>query len=120
IKYQTVTSDMLRLGFLIAACSGLVSAAPPSFDQTVQPLLSKNCLACHNDRLASGNLNIAPYLKRESLVDREQWERIVRKVRSGEMPPKGVPRPPQPEIEALVRYVQGEFEKADAAVKPDP
>jgi len=70
--------------------------------------------------MASGNLNIAPYLKRESLTDREQWERIVRKVRSGEMPPKAVPRPPQLQIEALVHYLESEFEKADRAVKPDP
>jgi Protein of unknown function (DUF1592)/Protein of unknown function (DUF1588)/Protein of unknown function (DUF1587)/Protein of unknown function (DUF1585)/Protein of unknown function (DUF1595) len=112
---------MRRLGILIAAGSGFVSAAtPPSFEQTVQPLLSTTCLACHNDRMASGNLNIAPYLKRESLTDREQWERIVRKVRSGEMPPKAVPRPPQLQIEALVHYLESEFEKADRAVKPDP
>ena len=111
---------MRRLGCLIAAVTGFLSAAPPSFDSTVQPVLSKTCLACHNESLASGNLNIVPYLKRESLADREQWDRILRKVRSGEMPPKGVPRPPQPQMEALVRFVQGEFDKADAAVKPDP
>ena len=112
---------MRRLAILAAACSGLVSAATgPSFDQAVQPLLSKTCLACHNEHLASGNLNIAPYLKPQSLADREQWERIVHKLRSGEMPPKGVPRPPQTQIEAVVRYVEAEFDKADRAIKPDP
>src|ERR1044071_999971 len=111
---------MRRLGCLIVAATGLLYAAPPSFDSSVQPLLSKTCLACHNERLASGNLNIAPYLKRESLVDREQWDRILRKVRSGEMPPKGVPRPAQPQIEALLHYVESELEKAVRAVKPDP
>ncbi len=36
------------------------------------------------------------------------------------MPPKGVPRPPEAQMQALVKFVQGEFEKADAAIKPDP
>ena len=36
------------------------------------------------------------------------------------MPPKGIPRPPQASIDALIAYVQSEFEKADAAIKPDP
>ena len=36
------------------------------------------------------------------------------------MPPKGIPRPPQEQVTALVKFVHGEFDKADAAVKPDP
>jgi len=36
------------------------------------------------------------------------------------MPPKGIPRPPEAQVEALVHYVEGEFEKADRNAKPDP
>jgi hypothetical protein len=36
------------------------------------------------------------------------------------MPPKGLPRPPQAQIDALVSFVRGEFENADRNVKPDP
>ncbi len=36
------------------------------------------------------------------------------------MPPKGIPRPPEAQMAALVGYVEGEFEKADRNVKPDP
>jgi mono/diheme cytochrome c family protein len=76
---------------------------------------------CHNERLTSGNLNITRYLASDSIArDRERWEKILQKVRSGEMPPKGVPRPPRPQVDALVHYVQGKFEKSDRAVMPDP
>ena len=110
----------LILASLISVCAGILFAAAP-FDQAVQPVLGKACVMCHNDRLASGNLNIAPYLQPDSIGrDRDGWEKILQKVRSGEMPPKGVPRPPQPQIEALLHYVEGEFEKSDRAVKPDP
>jgi hypothetical protein len=105
---------------LIAVWAATLAAATP-FDQAIQPVLGKSCVMCHNDRLASGNLNIARYLQPDSIGrDREGWEKILQKVRSGEMPPKGTPRPPQPAIDSLVRYVEAEFEKADRAVRPDP
>ena len=64
---------------------------------------------------------MTPYLAATSLTrDREGWETIIEKVRSGEMPPKGIPRPTQAQIDALIAYVEGEFERADRAVKPDP
>ena len=52
--------------------------------------------------------------------NREGWERIIQKIRSGEMPPKGIPKPPAAQTDALIKYVQGEFEKADSKIKPDP
>lgn len=91
------------------------------FAGTVKPVLTKSCAPCHNDRNASGSVNILPFTEASSLENyREDWERILKKVRSGEMPPKGFPRPAQPQIDALLGYVNGEFEKADAKVKPDP
>jgi hypothetical protein len=105
---------------LILGTAGLLAAADqPTLDKTVQPVLSKTCTPCHNEKLASGGLNITGFTKAASVMeDRAGWERILDKVRSGEMPPKGVPRPPQ--LDAVVQYLQGEFEKADHNTKPDP
>lgn len=98
--------------------------APPSqgaFDASVKSVLQKSCTPCHNDRMQSGSLNLSPFLNAGSIVEhRDGWERIVQKVRTGEMPPKGIPRPPQSQIEAFVKFIQGEFERADHNVKPDP
>jgi hypothetical protein len=77
--------------------------------------------ACHNDQLASGGLDLAKFSTASSIVQhRDGWERIVQKVRTGEMPPEGLPRLPVAQIETLVKFVQSEFEKADRNVKPDP
>jgi hypothetical protein len=82
-------------------------------------MLSKTCAPCHNDKLASGGLNIAGFTKVASLTgDRDGWDVILRKLRAGEMPPKGVPRPPQ--MDAAIQFLQGEFDRADRNVKPDP
>ncbi len=123
---------MFTCGVLIAS-SGPTKAASPvnkatnsqvakaTFERDVQPLLANNCASCHNDELASGGLDLAKFSTASSMVqDRDGWERIVQKVRTGEMPPEGLPRLPAAQIETLVKFVQREFEKADRNVKPDP
>ena len=102
---------------------GLAPAAPgvdsAGFDAKVKPILRSTCSGCHNASVSSGGVNLLPYLDSATVLeDRASWERILQKIEAGEMPPKGVPRPPQ--LTALVGFVRGEFEKADAATKPDP
>jgi len=115
-----VTLSMRLLSsVLLSAC--LAQAATATFDQAVRPLLTQTCAACHNEKLASGGLDVSLYLDPASVTaKREAWEKIVDKVRSGEMPPKGIPKPPAERIDALVTFIDGEFERADKATKPDP
>ena len=97
------------------------AAAQSNFEKDVRPLLEKSCVMCHNDQAAAGGLRIAAFTAAPSLqTNRPGWERIVAKVASGEMPPKGVPRPPQTQVDAFVQFVEGEFDRADRAKKPDP
>ena len=106
------------LAFVAAAGSAL--AATPTFTSTVQPVLRRTCLGCHNDKLTSGNLNISAFLDPASVAgNREGWERIVNKLRAGEMPPKGVPRSTD-QINAVTAFVQAEFDRADRRAKPNP
>jgi hypothetical protein len=94
--------------------------AAAGFETSVQPVLQRTCVPCHNDRLASGGLNLGPFLTVSSLSQqRDGWERILQKLRSGEMPPKGMPRQAD-KIEALIGFVHGEFERLDRSLKPDP
>lgn len=105
----------------VALQAKAVSVDTTGFNRDVKPVIARNCATCHSAELAAGGLNIAPFLEAQSVRDlRQGWERIVRRVRTGEMPPKGAPRPAQPVVEALVKYVEGEMEKADADVAPDP
>ncbi|MCC6536435.1 MAG: DUF1592 domain-containing protein [Bryobacterales bacterium] len=95
--------------------------AKAAFERTVRPLLEKSCAGCHNDRMASGSLNLGPYAAFSSVTEsRDGWERILHKVRTGEMPPKGIPRPTEADVAAMNKLITGEFEKADKLVKPDP
>src|SRR5689334_11107044 len=107
---------LFRCAFLLSAAGAL---AAQTFQTSVQPVITKTCTPCHNAQLASGGMNIAGFTKPESLrADRPGWERILDRLRAGEMPPKGVPRPSQ--LDAAIAFVEGEFAAADRNTKPDP
>jgi cytochrome c5 len=119
---------------IVLSATGLLLAAnpqaPPSkkdqtdaaaFEKSVPPVLAKTCAPCHNDRLTSGGLNLGPFSAPGSIAEhREGWEKILQKLRTGEMPPEGVQRPPEDQVDALIKFVEGEFERADRNLKPDP
>jgi cytochrome c5 len=116
VNLRTIAIAVSIAGSLCAA-----DAPPANFDSAVKPVLSKTCALCHNDRLSSGGLNVKAFLAPESVTTyRDGWEAILEKLRAGEMPPKGIPRPPEAQMQALIHYVEGEFEKADRNIKPDP
>jgi hypothetical protein len=49
----------------------------------------------------------------------EAWEKVVRKLRGGMMPPQGMPRPEQASIDGLITWLQTSLDQAEAA-HPDP
>jgi hypothetical protein len=120
----------LRWVACVAACGLATAATPPppkpavdsvGFDSKIKPILLNTCATCHNASLASGDLNLTPYLTAGSIFDdRATWEKITHKIEAGEMPPEGVERPSQERVNAFVEFLRGQFEKADALVKPDP
>jgi hypothetical protein len=51
--------------------------------------------------------------------DPEAWETVIRKLRSGEMPPAGMPRPTAAAYDSFVLYLESELDRA-ATANPDP
>ena len=49
----------------------------------------------------------------------ESWEKVVRKLRGGMMPPQGMPRPEQAKIDGLITWLQTSLDQA-AAAHPEP
>ncbi len=117
---------LIHAGCILAADASRPKPTTPavntaSFDAKVKPILKNTCSGCHNAVLTSGGVNLLPYLDAGTLLDdRASWEKILQKIESGEMPPKGIPRPSQDKISALIDFLHSEFNKADAAIKPDP
>ncbi len=102
-----------------------VNSTPASTGQPFQTVLvtmmAKNCYGCHNAKLSSGGLNLKALADPQSLSDqREKWEAVLRKLQAGEMPPKGMPRPSIDTVKTVTQWIQSEFDRLDAQLKPDP
>src|SRR5690242_2814688 len=121
VRNSVRLSPIFVAALLSAAVIPATQNNPLSFQRDVQPILSQTCQTCHNDKIASGGLIITQLLDPSSLTtQREQWEKILAKVQSGEMPPKTVARPDAMTMDAFVRYVQNVFDRADRSAKPNP
>jgi len=54
------------------------------------------------------------------LRDRDLWEKVIRRVRAGEMPPKGMPRPNAEVIATVTGWIENQFVIADRTTPADP
>jgi len=88
--------------------------------------LTQNCVTCHSTaqkargfepalRLTIDNLDPAHVEK-----DAETWEKIVRKVRAGMMPPSGMPRPNPQVFESGIVFLETELDRTAKAHIPPP
>ncbi|HMF99069.1 MAG TPA: DUF1592 domain-containing protein [Vicinamibacterales bacterium] len=66
------------------------SAATPA--RSPQAVVSRTCVGCHNDRMRSGNLSLTSFDVATAASHRDATERMIRKLRAGQMPPAGIPR----------------------------
>ena len=71
-----------------------------------QVLVDKYCVTCHNARTLSGNLSLAGLDASKPGDHPEVFEKVVRKVRAGLMPPAGMPRPETTRAGRLCRFNQ--------------
>jgi hypothetical protein len=106
---------------LLLAKPAHISGQADEFDSLVRPILTGTCATCHNARLLSGGMNVAELASPDSLISsRDVWEKILRRLRAGDMPPSGVARPAPAQLVAMAGYIERAFERADASAKPDP
>ena len=82
-------------------------------------MLKTYCVACHNAKLRTGGLAFDE-LDAVGVPGKAQvWEKVVRKLRGGMMPPPGMPRPDKRQADAFVSWMEGYLD-ASAALDPNP
>ena len=68
-------------------------------------VVTKYCVTCHNERAKIGGLTLDKMDVSDPGAGADVWERVVRKVRVGMMPPQGSPQPDQETRAALVSWL---------------
>ena len=115
---------MSTMRVLGAVClAGMTVAAPPhAAGQTEAPsraLLDRYCVTCHNERLQTAGVMFDRVDIDRADVHRELFEKVTRKLRSGQMPPQGRPRPAPAAVDAFVTALEAELDRVGAAA-PNP
>ena len=111
-----------------AACA-LIAAPPQAAQPAGQPapaavnpnkaLINRYCVTCHNQRLKTAKLALDVLDLAHPEKNAVTWERAIRKLRGGMMPPPGASRPPLEGVNALATYLEDSLDKA-GATNPNP
>jgi mono/diheme cytochrome c family protein len=100
----------LWLGAGVAADQVMSGSPPPATvtDEVAasQALLTNTCAQCHNDRTRAGNLSLASFEVARAGDHVETTEKIIRKLRAGQMPPPGVRRPPDSALQEVAAFLE--------------
>src|SRR6185436_5484108 len=73
----------------------------------------------HNDRLKTGGLSLERIDVSRPDMQPEVWEKVVRKLRTGVMPPPNMPQPDKSDRVAMTTWLETALHSASAA-KPNP
>jgi mono/diheme cytochrome c family protein len=93
-------------------------AQPGASDYTA--LVGTYCVTCHNDTLKTGGLSLQSLALTDAPEHAAIWEKVARKLRSGEMPPSTVrSRPDGQAAAAFATYLETTLDRA-AASHPNP
>jgi len=82
-------------------------------------VVDKYCVSCHNQRLKTSGLALDTAELSDVAAHPEVWEKVIRKVGAGMMPPAGVPRPDDAAKRALISRLEGVLDNA-AKARPNP
>ena len=95
------------------------AAQQPAADGSSKALFDRYCITCHNQRLKTSGLSLDTVDPANLAEHTEIWEKVVRKLRAGTMPPIGRPRPEKPAVAALISSLETGLDRA-AAERPNP
>ena len=101
----------LALVVSIACVARPAAAAPHALSlEAEQHLLNQYCRVCHNFTDWAGGVDFETYDPGRAWLDPELTERMLRKLRSGMMPPVGKPRPDIATVSAFATSLEEEID----------
>ena len=132
---RAVRAQRARAGWVAAAGLALVAVVAPGLARAgttwaqenppavsivaAEALVGRYCVTCHNQ--TANTAGLALDTKDLSAVgrDAEAWEAVVRKIRTGMMPPRDAPRPAREELDGFAAWLGARLDQA-AALDPNP
>jgi len=123
VLVQNRNSKSMRRSSLILLCLVLLAAVRPEAraqsDPSVRAVLDQYCVTCHNEKLKTAGLMLDKADIAHPGASAELWEKVLKKLHAGEMPPPGRPRPDPPSYAALSSFLEKGLDDA-ASANPNP
>src|SRR6266850_2496507 len=110
-------SALLSVIGYIKVSEGQSPVAPAVSPQ--QAVLVKYCTTCHNEKLRTAGLLLDKANVGHPADDPAIWEKVLRKLRTREMPPPRMPRPDDAAYDSLSNYLESALDRA-AEARPNP
>ena len=109
----------------VFALAGAARAGQPAVALTPAPtpaadtaaVVNQYCVTCHNEKLLTANFAIDRLNPEKVQQNPAMWEKVVRKLRTGTMPPPGSPRPAPEVYDATAAWLESEL---DRTALPNP
>jgi len=108
-------SRVVTVVFLAAATAFSQGRTPAANPQPQRALVDQYCGGCHNDRLKSGGFSWSQIDLNRPDQNVAMAERVLRKMKSGLMPPAGSPRPGSVNMKEFVSVLESRIDQAAAA-----
>jgi mono/diheme cytochrome c family protein len=102
-----------------AVASAAVASGQQGTPATPQAVMNKYCITCHSAKLHTGGLSLQDADLNDVPSAAETWEKVIRKLRTGSMPPQGMPRPDAATVASFASFLETSLDRA-AAAKPNP
>src|SRR5215831_15463192 len=121
MKYTVVL--LIVLAAVALSSSSVVAqqqqiSTPPAA-ATQQALLNQYCVTCHNQRAKTAGVMFDTMDVSDISKNADIWEKAVRKLRGGMMPPPGARQPERAAVDSFVSWLENALDAA-AAANPNP
>ncbi|HEX5229565.1 MAG TPA: DUF1592 domain-containing protein [Bryobacteraceae bacterium] len=97
---------------LAAAIAIQLHAAPPASLAAQRALLDHYCVTCHNQKAKTAGLMFDKMDLAHVSSDAVVWEKAIRKLRGGMMPPVGMPKPDAATLDSFVKFLETSLDQA--------
>jgi mono/diheme cytochrome c family protein len=102
-----------------AASTAPQNPSPSAAADSPQAVVTRSCATCHNDRSRSGNLSLQAFDVAKAGEHSEIAEKMIRKLRAGQMPPPGSRRPSDALLDQLAETLESQAD-AHATAQASP
>jgi hypothetical protein len=110
---------------IAATVAGLIATSVPvrvgqaQGQSESRAVVQRYCFTCHSTRVKAGGLILDQLDIDRPAQHPETFEKVVRKLRTGMMPPSGAPRPDRATLDRLASTVEASLDRG-AALAPNP